>query len=131
MKIITETMSLIDLKQWDSLKMKVNMIDVFNILCDKQQVTDVRTKIIATRHITGFLGKDKVIKETIFSSNNIVLMSYVYNKLIKADSLEEEQTLKIIDLVEAYKMEVSPEEEKEDFQKIIEQYKNWRIKNNV
>lgn len=128
MKIITETMSLIDLKQWDSLKLKVNMIDVFNILCDKQQVIDVRTKIIATRHITGFLGKDKLIKETIFSSNNIVLMSYVYNKLIKAD---KEQTLKITDLVEAYKMEVSPEEEKEDFQKIIEQYKNWRINNNV
>ena len=55
MKIVTETMSLIDLKQWDSLKLKLNMLDVFNIVSDKQQVTDVRTKIIATRHANGFL----------------------------------------------------------------------------
>ena len=131
MKIVTESMDLIDLRQWDSLKLDVNMIDAFNILRNKQQVTDVRTKIIATRHITGFLGRDKVIKETIFSSNNLVLMSYVYNKLIEADSLDEEQTLKITDLIEDYENEVSSEEEKEGFKKIIEQYKDWRVNNNV
>lgn len=126
MKIVTETMSLIDLKQWDSLKLKLNMLDVFNIVSDKQQVTDVRTKIIATRHANGFLGKDKVIKQTIFSSNNPVLMRYIYNKLIKAESSNEEQTIIIKDLIEDYKKEVSPEEEKEDFQKMIEQYKKSR-----
>lgn len=131
MKIVTETMDLIDLRNWDSLKIDVNKIDAFNILREKQQVTDVRTKIIVTRHITGFLGRDKVIKETIVSSNNLVLMSYVYNKLIEANSLNGEQTLKIADLIEAYENEVSPEEEKEGFQKIIEQYKDWRVSNNV
>lgn len=131
MKIVTEEMDIIDLRNWDSLKIDVNKIDAFNILREKQQVTDVRTKIIATRHITSFLGRDKVIKETIVSSNNLVLMSYVYNKLIEADSLDGEQTLRISDLIEAYKNEVSPEEEKEGFQKIIEQYKDWRVNNNV
>ena len=58
-------------------------------------------------------------------------MSYVYNKLIEADSLDEEQTLKITDLIEDYENEVSSEEEKEGFKKIIEQYKDWRVNNNV
>ena len=53
-------------------------------------------------------------------------MSYIYNKLIKAESSNEEQTIIIKDLIEDYKKEVSPEEEKEDFQKMIVQYKKSR-----
>lgn len=126
MKVVTQTMSLIDLKQWDSVKLKLNMFDVLNVVRDEKEVVDVRTKIIATRNVNGFLGKNKVIKQTIFSSTNPVLMSYVYNKLIKAESSAEEPILIIKDLVEDYKKEVSAEEEKEKFQMMIEQYKNTR-----